>query len=175
MSLIAAFCLALGLWFLYDGRYGFPHKNEIFEAHHQFVQEGRPDEWPAFAQSRNWDPEPPERLYGRSDIMGQYLLGTLALLGAVWVAGRLVTSLKRTLRSDGDAVYSETGVRVPFTAMRRVDRKKWDSKGIAVVFYEENGRHRKLVLDDYKYAGGEQILEEVEQFLAAQSDSRVDS
>lgn len=167
MFFITSFCVAVGFWFLYDGAFGFPKKNEVFTAHKSFVEEGRAGEWPRFAKSRGWDSKPPERLYGPADLMGQFALGAVSLMAGLCTIIWMSMCWRRKLSSDTEAVYSDTGVRVPFEAMRSVDRKKWESKGIAVVFYEADGKKRKLVLDDYKYIGGEQILNEVEQHLAS--------
>ncbi len=165
MGFIILFCVGLGLYFFYDGAIGYPKKNEAFLKHKELKEAGRESAWPATAKRHGWDVTPPEKLHDEGDLMGQYVFGTVTLaLGGcaiAWVA----MCWKRTLRSDAEAVYGDTGVRVPFSEMRSVDRRKWDTKGIAVVLYERDGKKRRLVLDDYKYAGGEKILQEVEQYL----------
>jgi hypothetical protein len=162
---IMAFFFGLGLWFLYDGWIGFPRQSEIYYAHQELENSGRISEWPALAKSRNWSLKPPEKAYSQMDITGQFVLGGISLLlGVLAVISYLVNS-KRTVRSDAEAVYGPNGTRVPFSAMRSVNKSKWDSKGIAVVSYEENQRRRKLVVDDYKFAGADKILEEIEAHL----------
>jgi hypothetical protein len=167
MLMITAICTGIGLWFYYDGAFGFPKKNEVFTAHQQFVEEGRETEWTGFARSKGWDPKPPERLYERADLIVQYLLGTVSLLGAFTAAAWLSMCWRRRLRSDGEAVFSDAGVRVPLSAMHRIDKRKWDTKGIAVVTYDDHGRDRRLVIDDYKYAGGDRILAQIEEHLGS--------
>jgi len=50
-----------------------------------------------------------------------------------------------------------------------MDRRKWVSKGIAYALYEENGKKRRLCLDDHKFAGCEAIIKEAESRIAART------
>ena len=168
MFFIIAFCVGVGLWFIYDGAIAWPKQNAIFQEHEKFEKEGRKAEWPDFARSKGWDPQPPEKLHDAGDLKGQFVRAT-GILAGLAVGTWLAMCWKRTLRSDADSVYGDTGKRVAFDEMKSVDRRKMDTKGIAVVIYERDGRKRKLVLDDYKYAGGEQILQEVEARLSAKA------
>lgn len=163
MLFMSAFFFGLAIYCVYDGAIAYPKKNAIYREHQKFVSEGRAAEWPDHAKSRGWKVKPPEKLHSETE---QFVMAALATLAALCPLGWLAMCWKRTLRSDPDAVYSDTGTRVPFASMREVDKRRWDTKGIAVVAYEEDGRRRKLVLDDYKYAGGEEILARVEEHLA---------
>lgn len=162
--LITLFCFGVGLWFFYDGRFGFPQKNERFLAHKEFENQNRSD-WEQYAKSRGWPKRPPERLYKKVDIVVQYAFGVALTIGGIAALGLLIVSKNRTVSSDAEAYYAENGQRVAFDAIRSIDKSKWDSKGIAVLIYQDGRREAKAVIDDYKFEGAEQILLQAEAAL----------
>ncbi len=170
---VALFFLALGAWFWWDGLVGYPRSNERWNAHDQFQREGRLEEWPAHAKSRGWVEKPPEKLRKPEDIIGQYVFGSLcnifgAILFVYWM-----TQIKRTLRTDEEAVHTPSGRRVPFAAITGLGKKDWDSKGIARVRYSLDGRQGQFIVDDYKFETdpSRKILEEIEQHLLMRTAS----
>lgn len=162
-SLITLFTLALGLWFFYDGKVGFPKKNERFLARQEF--KGSDDDWAEYAKSRGWPKRTPERLYKKADIAMQYVLGTISFTGGLLALRLLLKGRNASVSSDSDAYYAENGTRVPFESISAIDKRKWDSKGIAVVTYTVEGRKKKAIIDDYKFAGADQILAQAEAAL----------
>jgi hypothetical protein len=40
---------------------------------------------------------------------------------------------------------------IPFSAIRELDKRQWDRKGIAIVKYEVDGKTGSLTLDDFVY------------------------
>lgn len=170
---IAIAMLALGGWFFVDGLRNWPRSNERWLAHDQHKKEDRLNEWPTFAKGRGWIPEPPEKFYAPEDIRGQYTYGTLAMLAGAIIFAYWATQVRRTLRTDEEAVYPTPGRRVPFHAITGVDKKKWDSKGIAKVSYELDGKEGRFTVDDYKFETGptRRILEEIDSHLAPKESS----
>ena len=164
--LLAGFLAAFGLWFVYDGAISYPNINKAFAAYEQLKAQGRESEWPEVSEQNGWRRKPPEHAYEDSQIRQQFMFAGVAFAGSLFALGLLVLNLNRKLQADDEAVYSEKGQRVPFSAITSVSRKKWDSKGIAVAYFQDNGRQRSLVIDDYKHAGGDQILKQVEERLA---------
>jgi len=165
-TIIGAVALAVGCWFFYDGAVTYPKSNERFRAYTKFVQEGNETAWPTYAKEHHWNERPPEKEYRITD---QWVLGTAAVLGSMAAFGLLLASLKRTVSSDGETVTASNGSRVPIRAIRSTDRRKWQSKGIAYAHYDSNGKQARLKLDDFKYAGAEDILKEVEADLATRT------
>ena len=169
--LVALFLMAFGFYFFFDGAVGWPRSNARFLKHKEFVEAGHPEQWREYARSRGWKEEPPHKLYGRSDIVGQFVFGGLldlvgALLLAYWA-----TQKNRVLRTDADAVFTPSGTRVPFSAITGLGKKKWDSKGLATVRYEIDGRQGKFIVDDYKFEAEptRAILTEIEERLVSRS------
>jgi hypothetical protein len=170
---IAIFCLAISAWFFYDGVAGWPASNERWLAHDGFVTKKKLDEWPAYARGHGWVEQPPEKLYGSGDIIGQYVIAGLAFSIGILILTYWFTQRVRVLRMDEEAVYTASGTRVPFEAVTAVNRKKWETKGIARVRYTLEGRTREFVVDDYKFDTDptRQILEEIEKRLTARKAS----
>lgn len=164
---VALFFLALGAWFWWDGLVVYPRSNERWLAHEQFQKEERLAEWPEYAKSRGWVAKPPEKFRTPEDIIGQYIFGALCdVFGAILLVYWL-TQIKRTLRSDEEAVYTPSGTRVPFSMITGLGKKDWDTKGIARIRYSLDGRQGQFVVDDYKFETepSRKILEEIEQHL----------
>uniref|UniRef100_UPI00389A29B9 hypothetical protein n=1 Tax=Stieleria sedimenti TaxID=2976331 RepID=UPI00389A29B9 len=40
---------------------------------------------------------------------------------------------------------------MPIDAITKIDKRKWDAKGIAKIHYEVDGKKMKFVMDDFKY------------------------
>ncbi len=174
---IAIAFLAFSAWFFYDGAVGWPASNERWQAHDKFVQGQNLKEWPAFARSQGWVEQPPEKFYKRGDIIGQYVVGGLAASIGVLLLTYWITQRRRVLRMDEEAVYTTSGTCVPFDAITAVNRKKWETKGIARVRYTLEGRTREFVVDDYKFetAPTRLILEEIEKRLASRNGNNAAS
>jgi hypothetical protein len=167
-QLIIGFALiTLGAWFFYDGAVGFPKKNVRFHAFKELEEQGRQSEWAALADKNKWPRTIPEKEYKPVDLKGQFVLGGASTLGGLLALGLLLKSMNQNLRSDDEAIYGASGQRVPFSAITGFDRSKWDSKGIMFALYQQDGRTRRLVLDDYKFAGAELIIQQAEEHLAA--------
>ena len=147
----ALFLAGIGMWFLFDGFVGFPRSNERWLAYDQFKKENRTSEWPAFAKNKGWNEVPPHKLYKKLDIDLQYFIGILSLLAGGWVFIYRAGQLRRVFKLDGDAVIIPGGKRVPLAFVTRVNRKKWEDKGLATVYFTLDGQKGKFILDDYKF------------------------
>jgi hypothetical protein len=172
---IALFFLGVGFYFLFDGLIGYPRKNERWQAHEEQVKAHGEKGWKAYADSRGWSSTPPHKFYTKTDIISQYVFaGITASVGALLLI-YWITQKDRRLRTDAEAVYTPTGTRVPFSSIIGLGKKKWESKGLATVRYEEQGRHRQFIVDDYKFEAeaAKQILTEIEEHLLARSGAVV--
>jgi len=177
MLFLWAMIFGIALWFLWDGYVAWPAEADRYAAYRELFGEevpaGGDEESPGPEVLREWREWTAEQGYPESlpkertaaDLREQRLIGgtlfVLAVLFAAWIAW----SHTRSLRAEGETLIAPSGRRVPVDQVFAVDRRKWDSKGIAYARYEEDGRRRKLALDDHKYAGAEAILLEVERRL----------
>jgi hypothetical protein len=169
---VAVFFLLIGAYFFFDGSFTYPRSNTRYKEQERFEKSGQKEEWPAYAQAHGWVTKKPEKFYDTGDIVGQFVFGGVAVVTGLLLYVYWLTQRKRQLKIEDGAVYTPSGARVPFASIRGLGKKRWDSKGIAIVRYEDNGRLLQFVVDDYKYETEptRQILDTIEQQLTAKND-----
>jgi hypothetical protein len=170
---VALFLIGIGLWFFIDGKWTWPRSNVRWKAHDQFLKEKRLAEWPPYAQSHGWKLDPPHKYYEQDDILAQFLFGSAAAAAGAITVVYWLRQKRRVVKTDDEAVYAPDGTRVPFSAITGLGLKKWESKGLARVRYELDGKRGEFVLDDYKFDRDptHEILKEIEERLLARSQS----
>jgi hypothetical protein len=166
--IIASLLAALGGWFYYDGAIDYPRKNVRYDQFTAWEAEGKTaEQTEALARERGWPAKKPEKRYSDSYLVGQFVMGHASVAGALAAAVWLALAFRRSPSADAEAAYGANGTRVPFAAIREIDRRKWENKGIAYALYEIGGRRGRLTLDDYKYQGAEAIIRRAEEAIAA--------
>lgn len=148
---ISIFLIAFGLWFFVDGIYFWPRSNKRWVLYTDLEKQNQLSDWPAEAKKRGWNAEPPHKYHDKDDILAQFIFASLCGLGGAVALFYWMSQKGRVVKSDADGVYSPGGTRVPFDAITGLGLKKWDSKGLATVRYELDGRIGQFVLDDYKF------------------------
>jgi hypothetical protein len=184
---VAIFFIAFGGYFFWDGAIGYPRKNARYAEWKRFRDEGRSDDWATYAQQKGWKvdewpryaeehgwKEPyPDVALGPEKIKEQYVFGALWTVIGLGVFIYWAQQVRRILRIDDTAVTTPAGTPVPFEAITGLGLKKWDSKGLATVRYEVDGRPGSFVVDDYKFdtEPSRQILEEIKRRLEERASS----
>ncbi len=192
MGMMAAMLAGFGLYFLYDGQVGYPKANRIADKQVWFEEvvlksfdearaadklelwvenarrqgwptgrEGEPPRWVSYAAQNGW-PEKPHR-YTEKEIREQFWWGGGSLLGA-WAVGIIILlNRNKVLQGDVDGFRSPEGVIVKHADVFRVDKRPWDTKGLAYVWYRSGGEgpERRAVIDDLKYEGAAWVLDDV--------------
>lgn len=165
MGLVGLFCLGMTAYCIFDGTVTYPAQREKALAYLEFEQ-ANPDlgqkdlfeQWKAEAGKRGWDPGMGGQLetpYGTPkkpvDINGQFIMAAVTgLIGLLFVS-KLIFNRGRWIEADDDGLRSSEKREVKFDQVTALNKKKWDSKGIAKVLYEVDGRKNKIVLDDCNY------------------------
>ncbi len=109
------------------------------------IEEGNktiPPMWASYTHGRGWSSAIPEKSYDSGKIQEQlyYAIGSgVLLIGALFL---LVRNSRRSMRVDDEAFYAPSGERVPFCAIRKIDVRKWRTKGLAYLFFEDDS-HKK--------------------------------
>lgn len=190
MGMMTAMLIAMGLYFLYDGKFGYPKANEIAEKKNwfeqtllkgydealaanrldQWVQEteaqglpagknGEPPRWISYAAERGW-PEKPHK-YTDREITEQFWWGGATVIAGLIVGMLMLLNRNKVLRAEADHWITPEGQAIRYTDVFRVDKRKWDNKGLAYAWYRPTGgeAEKKAILDDLKYDGAVHILE----------------
>lgn len=186
MGIILLLVIGSAGWFFYDGLVAYPRYNIGAAAYAHIVEavknEGFQDaaaeneaakRWAQCAHEFSGDPKEPPVHAKNVDQQIHFGIG-LAAIALVFLAW-ILREMKRVVRADDEEFDGLTAavppfngtVRVKFDSVFGLDRRKWKNKGIAVVhFKDERGRARRAIIDDYKYAGSEAILDKCEEILA---------
>ncbi len=164
--------LGFGCWSVYDGKVKYPKVQRAFE---QCVQEGRIEQWPSIAGQHGWKQEIKEErgpageriryIYSAWDLRTQFIMAAICLPIGLYILGRLIYTAPRKVAADEEALYATSGARIPYAAIRTIDKKKWDRKGIAVVHYDLDGRPGKATIDDWIFKNAAAVLTQVEKVL----------
>ena len=169
--LVGLLVVGFGGYFFFDGSWTWPRSNVRWLAYEKFKTESRLTEWPAYAESQGWVEEQPHKFYDEEAIKMQFVFGTLLVAIGAIVLGYWATQIRRVVKMDDEAVYTAAGTRVPFGAITGVGKKQWETKGIARVRYELDGRKGQFVVDDYKFDTdpSREILKAIEDRLLARA------
>lgn len=189
MGILAGMLGIMGLYFLYDGQYGYPAANRVAEEKEWFEQvllksydEAKAadslETWAAEAKAKGWPtgrngepprwvshaatkgwPEKPHK-YTDREIREQYWWGGGTLLAALIVAAMLLLNRGKVLKAGLETWTTPEGTEIRYADVFRVDKRPWEQKGLAYAWHKTaSGREKRAVIDDLKYAGAARVLE----------------
>lgn len=178
MIIVLLMLLGSSAWFFYDGAVAYPKYNIKADAYAELHRVYQADEtllkekWKALAIENHWDPEDVPKK--RKDEDQQFRWGSGLLIISVAFLLWMLREMHRVISADDQKFIGITRAIIPFNALREVrfdsvigvDKRRWDKKGIAVVFYKtDTGTRATALIDEYKYAGSERILERCEAII----------
>lgn len=189
MGMLAGLFLVFGLVFLYDGVWGYPKVVAIAQEKEKFMKEflpsfeaakkeGRMEQWLAdakakgmptgvdgdsprwksYAAKNGWEEEP--KLYSQREIDEQFYYAYGCLAGALIAGFLILLNRGKVLRGEADHWVTPEGLQIRYADVFRVDKRKWEHKGLAYAWYrKQGGAEKRAVFDDLKYGGTDKILE----------------
>jgi len=175
MLILFLMFFGLAAWFLLDGYVNWPAEAERYEAfaeiRNQLVEAGEAEDgesqtvllaWKRYAENEGLSAKVPKERT-ESSIREQRVIGWVLMVFAVGFGIWILLNHRLSVRAEGETIIGASGQRVALDSIVATDRKKWEKKGIAYAIYEENGKRKRLTLDDHKFAGCEEILLEAER------------
>ncbi len=164
MGMMAAMLAAFGLYFIYDGKVGYPKANGIADKKTWFEEAvlksfdeakagGKLEAWLADAKTQGWptgrDGEPPRWVsyaakngwpekphrYTDKEIVDQFWWGGGTLLASLVVGILILLNKNKILRGESDHLITPDGKKVLYADAFRVDKRLWDNKGLAYVWH----------------------------------------
>jgi hypothetical protein len=189
MGMLAGLFLVFGLVFLHDGMRGYPQELAIAQEKEKFMKEFLPSfeaakkegrlpqwmedakargmptgvdgdspRWKSYAAKKGWKEEP--KLYSDREIAEQFYYGYGCLAGALIAGILILRNRSKVLLGEADHWVSPEGVQIRYADVFRVDKRKWEHKGLAYAWYRtQGGAEKREVFDDLKYAGADKVLE----------------
>ncbi|MGJ8673730.1 hypothetical protein [Rubritalea sp.] len=108
--------------------------------------------WRVYTGEMGWDFEPSEKIYDQGKLNMQFYMAGICGLLVLVVLFLFVRTLTRSMKVTETAYIAPGGTKVPFTSMRRIDARKWDVKGMAMIDYEDaSGAMKKVKVDGMIY------------------------
>ncbi|HYF35865.1 MAG TPA: hypothetical protein VD994_11285 [Prosthecobacter sp.] len=167
MLMLTGMLLFFGLYFLYDGRYGYPKENaiaaekarfenEVLRSYDEAKKTGRLDAWREEARTRGWptgtDTQPPrwvswaaqrgypeDPTYHTPEAIAQQIwLGGFCILAAAVVGGLILLNRTKTVRAGPDHWITPSGKTIRFADVFRLDLRKWQHKGLGIAWYRDS-------------------------------------
>ena len=151
LTVVGLFCLGFGLWALYDGKVTYPNQRKRALAFLEHKEQGRLEEWTQYTADRGWEPYDPGEPKTESEIAVQFFMLAIAGGAGVLVLIHVLRCKGRWIEMDETGLRTSRGQVLTFDQITKIDKKKWDKKGIAKVQYQENGREKVMTLDDFIY------------------------
>jgi len=169
LGLAALAFLGTALWFLYDGKVTYPRQRQRALKYLELEEKERLGEWEEIAKQRGWPLEDPGEPKEEVEIQVQLIIAALASVPGLLFAFFFIRTRGRWIEVSESGLCTSWGRQLEFGQIISLDKKKWKSKGIAKISYRQNGRKRRVVLDDWKYHFDptKAILREVESRLDA--------
>ncbi len=158
LAVIAALCLGWAAWSAYDGFVKYPEHNRKVDEFNKVAEQFPDDtdqrkvEWEKIAEANHWNTEDPGHKKSTTDLNFQYGMLALTLPIGLFFLFNYLTSFKRWIGMDAQGLLSNSGQRVDFSSITRLDKRLWKRKGIASVYYKvASGPEKRFKLDDWIY------------------------
>lgn len=189
-AMFAGMYVVAALLFFKDGMYSWPKENEMAAKKEWFDKEvlegydkakaageatqwsaeakakglpvnaeGEPVKWAGYAAERGW-PEKPKRRTP-AEIDQQFYWGGAGVVALLLVGLNTLYYRNRKLVGHADHLITPSGTRVAYADVFRVDKRKWDIKGLAYAYYREGGTgpEKKAKIDDLMFDGAVRVLD----------------
>jgi hypothetical protein len=170
--IIGLAAMGFACWALYDGFIKYPLAQERALVFEKLIEEGRGDDWDEEAIQRGWSTTPPaaskpEEEYEVDVKMQFWMAGGAALVGLFPLLA-VFMSRGRWIELDNNTLTSSWGQTVTTGQVTALEKRQWRNKGIAKLRYDDNGRKKTFVIDDFKFkrTPTDQILAEIEKQIS---------
>lgn len=115
--------------------------------------------WNDYAAPHGWAENP--KKHSADEIEQQYYWGGAMIFGAAITGLLVLLSHNKVLTGHADHMVMPNGSSVRFADVTKVDKRKWDNKGLAYAYHRAgNGSAaRRVIIDDLKFHGAGRVLD----------------
>ena len=160
---MVAMLLGFSIYFVYDWKIGYPAEKVKYDVYWPVYQElsvKKNDEkawlekakemgWPESPKEKDWDYKLKEQLIWA---IGTGLIGLG--LGVAYLRNK-----NRVLSADADSLTTPDGSRIPFASVTKIDKRKWDNKALAYLWWKDGEIIKKAEIDDLVFDGAGKVLD----------------
>ena len=118
------------------------------------MERGNDEElWKQFSAEKGWDQqinisEDRKPIY---KIREQLIAALVCFILTALTLFFLIRTKSRVMKVNADGYYPPGGQVIPFDKMIRLDKRKWETKGLATLVYLEGGEEKKAKIDGMVY------------------------
>ena len=171
---IAVGCLAFAGWCFYDALIGYPAD---FERAYTYWQESTASKnyegmerskWREITAEKGWPTEAPKKPDEiKKSINQQYMMAICCIVIGIPCLLLWFKSRGSWVEGDGQTLTTHKGLSIPYSSIKKLNKTKWEKKGITIIHYDSQGSAKKFAFDDFKYdrAPMGEILEQIESGL----------
>lgn len=161
--LMVAMLLGFSLYFFYDYKIGYPKDRAKYDQYwpvYQEMTEVKKDTkgWLALAKEKGW-PESPKLTDYDYKLKEQLIWGIGTGIGGLALLAAYLRNKDRTLRAGADHLITPEGTRIPFASVIKIDKRKWDNKALAYLWWQDGNTTKKAVIDDLVFDGAGRVLD----------------
>lgn len=161
--LMVAMLLGFSAYFFYDWKVGYPKQQQEYNAYWPVYQElsvkNKDDKgWLAKAKDNGW-PESPKEKDWNYKLKEQFIWGVGTGLAGLGMLIAFMRNKDRVLRANATTLTTPEGVTIPFASVSRIDKRKWDNKALAYLWWQDGEVTKKAVIDDLVFDGAGRVLD----------------
>ena len=109
--------------------------------------------WREYTRERGLDATPPEEPFNAQKIREQWIVFGFCSILTVVAAFFLFRTINRSIRVDSHGITTQKRKKIPFADLKKLDLRKWDTKGLAFIEYEGTSGSGKIRIDGLTYGG----------------------
>lgn len=109
--------------------------------------------WREFTKEQGMNAAAPEEPYDARKIQEQWVVGGICLILAASATFVLLRTLRRSIAADDEAITTQRGLRVPYTDLKTLDLRKWETKGLAFLDFDGVAGKGRIRIDGLTYGG----------------------
>jgi len=109
--------------------------------------------WLEYSKERGFPASPSEEPYDARKIGEQWVVFWICLTLAVGAAFILLRTLRRSISADSNGITTQQGRRVPYADLKKLDLRKWETKGLAFLDYSGASGSGRIRIDGLTYGG----------------------
>lgn len=125
--------------------------DELVNGYEELKNEDLHSLWVSYSGRMKYDESPADALFDEESIMWQYI--TAGICGVLFLIAAYISlrNMGRRMLVTDTTYTAPGGKEILFTSMKKIDKRKWDNKGLAVIHYEEEGEVKKAKVDGMIY------------------------
>lgn len=133
--------------------YDFSSKwpDEVVNGYEALKEEEAYSLWKEYSGRMEWALDGPEKLYDEGKIKEQFITAGVCAVLFLIAAFICIRTMGRSMIVTKDSYIAPGGKEFAFSAMRKIDMRKWDNKGIAIIYADVDGSTKKAKVDGMVY------------------------